>query len=152
MPLIPISRTDLARNTRAIMELVRRGRPVVVESYGEEQLVLLDVIDYRLLQAAAQYQRGRETPVNTPGLVPRGLTEAELAQALSRANGDAQARWNRVVTAYLDGDINLGRTADLLGLQRFDLMDRLDRLGLPLLAGALSREEALAGLGGLRRS
>lgn len=151
MPLIPISRTDLARNTRAIMELVRRGRPVVVESYGEEQLVLLDVLDYRLLQAAAQYQRGRDAPVNTPGMAPRGLTEEAIAQALARADGDTQARWNRVLSAYLDGDINLGRTADLLGLQRFDLMDRFDRLGLPLLAGALSRDEALAGLGGLRR-
>jgi predicted HTH domain antitoxin len=151
MPLIPVSRTDLARNTRAIIELVRRGRPVVVESYGDEQVVVLDVIDYRLLHAAARYQRGREAPVNTPGLAPRGLSETELAQAVAQAGGDDQARWNRVVAAYLDGDINLGRTADLLGLQRFDLMDRLDRLGLPLLAGALSREEALAGLGGLRR-
>ncbi len=151
MPMIPVSRTDLARNTRGIIELVRRGRPVVVESYGEEQIVLLDVIDYRLLQAAASYQRGREAPVNTPGMTPRGLSETDVAQAVSRANGDEQARWTRVAAAYLDGDINLGRTAELLGLQRFDLMDRLDRLGLPLLAGALSRDEALAGLGGLRR-
>jgi prevent-host-death family protein len=149
--MIPVSRTDLARNTRGVIELVRRGRPVVVESYGEEQIVLLDVLDYRLLQAAASYPRGRQAPVNTPGMAPRGLTETELVQAMTTGSGDEQTRWNRVMTAYLDGDINLGRTADLLGLQRFDLMDRLDRLGLPLLAGALTREEALAGLGGLRR-
>lgn len=150
MPLIPVSRTDLARNTRGIIELARQGNLILVESYGEEQVALLDVRDFRLLQAAARYRRSREAPVNTPGLSPRGLTEVEIAQALAAANGDEQARWNRAVGAYLDGDINLARMAELLRMPRFELMDRLDRLGLPLLAGALTREEALAGLGGLR--
>ncbi|MEZ4517087.1 MAG: type II toxin-antitoxin system prevent-host-death family antitoxin [Chloroflexota bacterium] len=56
--MIPASRTELARNTRGIMESVRQGNVVLVESYGEEQVVLLDVRDYRLLAAAARYRRG----------------------------------------------------------------------------------------------
>jgi predicted HTH domain antitoxin len=36
-----------------------------------------------------------------------------------------------VVAAYLDGDISLGRAALLLGLSRFDLLARFNRLGLP---------------------
>ena len=43
-----ISRTELARNTREIVEQVRHGQTVIVQSYGEEQIVLLDALDYRL--------------------------------------------------------------------------------------------------------
>ena len=40
-----ISKTDLARNTREIVERVRSGQTIVVKSYGEEQIVLLDALD-----------------------------------------------------------------------------------------------------------
>jgi len=49
-----------------------------------------------------------------------------------------------VIAAYLDGDISLGRAALLLGLTRFDLLARFNRLGLPTQLGTLSLQEAAA--------
>jgi predicted HTH domain antitoxin len=49
-----------------------------------------------------------------------------------------------VAAAYLDGDISLGRAALLLGLSRFDLLARFNRLGLPAHLGLLSFQEATA--------
>jgi predicted HTH domain antitoxin len=49
-----------------------------------------------------------------------------------------------VSTAYLDGDISLGRAALLLGLSRFELQAHFNRLGLPAQPGPLSLNEARA--------
>lgn len=147
-----ISRTDLARRTRQIMEQARRGRPVIVESYGEEQVALLDAADYRCLRAIAAYFAlpPHPAPVNDPTLAPRGLDEAEVQAAVAAAEGDPQAAWNRILAAYLDGDISLGRAAHLLGVDRFELTERFSRLGLPLHLGSATPAEArreLASLG-----
>ena len=48
-----ISKTDLARRTRQIVNQARRGGAVIVESYGEEQVAILDAADYRCLRAVA---------------------------------------------------------------------------------------------------
>jgi hypothetical protein len=32
-----ISKTDLGRRTRRVVDQARRGRPVIIEGYGEEQ-------------------------------------------------------------------------------------------------------------------
>ena len=53
------------------------------------------------------------------------LDADEVQRAVSAAEGDAQAAWNRVLKAYLDGDISLGRAAQLLELSRFDLLERM---------------------------
>jgi predicted HTH domain antitoxin len=49
-----------------------------------------------------------------------------------------------VLVAYFDGDISLGRAGQLLGLSRFELQERLNRLGLPLRLGAMTLREAQA--------
>jgi len=138
-----LSKTDLARRARQVVEQARRGRPVFIASYGEEQVVVLDAADYRCLRAVAAYYAlpPHPAPVNDPTLAPRGLDQAEV-QAGVAAAGDLQAAWDRVIAAYLDGDISLGRAAQLLGVDRFDLQERLNRLGLPLRLGSATPAEA----------
>jgi prevent-host-death family protein len=138
-----LSKTDLARRARQVVEQARRGRPVFIASYGEEQVVVLDAADYRCLRAVAAYYAlpPHPAPVNDPTLAPRGLDQAEV-QAGVAAAGDPQAAWDRVIAAYLDGDISLGRAAQLLGVDRFDLQERLNRLGLPLRLGSATPAEA----------
>jgi len=65
----------------------------------------------------------------------RLLYSSEMQQAIAAADGDAQAGWDRALAAYLDGDISLARAAGLLGLSRFELAGRFQRLGLPLQIG-----------------
>ncbi len=133
-----ISKTDLARRTRQIVNQARRGGAVIVESYGEEQVAILDAADYRCLRAVAAFYAWppQPSPATDTTLTPRGLDTDEVQRAIAAADGDAQAAWNRVLKAYLDGDISLGRAAQLLDLSRFDLLERMNRLGLPLHMGS----------------
>lgn len=147
-----ISKTDLARRARQVVDQARRGRPVIIESYGEEQVAVLDAADYRCLRAIAAYYAlpDHPAPINDPALAPRGLEQPEVQAAVAAAEDDPQAAWNRILAAYLDGDISLGRAAQLLGVARFDLTERLARLGLPLHLGSATPAEArqeLASLG-----
>lgn len=114
--MVTISRTDLARRTRQIIDEVQRGQMVIVERYGEEQIVLLDAVDYHILMAAAE--------ANPP-------TSVGKWQSLSEA-----------IRSYLSGSINLGKAAEMLEMSRFELMERLDRLGLPLRLGPESVSDA----------
>jgi len=139
-----ISKTDLARRTRQVVDQARRGRPVIIESYGEEQVAVLDAADYRCLRAIAAYYAlpPHPAPISDPALSPRGLDQPEVLAAVATAEGDIQAAWNRILAAYLDGDISLGRAAQLLGVVRFELAERLGRLGLPLHLGSATVAEA----------
>ena len=112
-----VSKTDLARNTREIVERVRNGQTIIVKSYGEEQIVLLDALDYRILKASAGY-----AVKNPPG-----------------ASDDLQS----VIFAYLDERISFAKAAELIGLSRFDLMERFERVGIPLRQGPDTLEEAI---------
>jgi hypothetical protein len=147
-----INKTDLARRTRQVVDQARRGRAVIVESYGEEQVAILDAADYRCLRAMAAYYAlpAHPAPVLDASLAPRGLDAGEVQQAIAAEDGDAQAAWNRVITAYLDGDISLGRAAELLGMSRFDLQERFNRLGLPLRIGPANLDEARREVAALR--
>jgi prevent-host-death family protein len=140
-----ISKTDLARRTRQVVDRARRGGTIIVESYGEEQVVVIDAIDYRILRSVASYQSlpPHPAPTNDPNLEPAGLTEAEVEQAIQEADGSSQARWNRVIAAYLDGHINRGRAANLLGLSAYELDERFRRLDVPRRIGPETIEEAL---------
>jgi hypothetical protein len=109
------SRTDLTRKTREILELVRRGQPALIESYGKEQAVLLDPLEYRLLQGLAALASGRHEG------------EGELRSLLRR---------------YLDEEISLSKMATVLGVSRFELMERFERLGVPIRIGPATIEEA----------
>ncbi len=114
-----ISRTDLEDKASEIVERIRHGEMAVVESSGEEQIVLLDAADFRLLQALA-------------------ACATESAESSEEIPHDAQ-----VLRRYLNTDINLGKAAEELGLSRLDLQDRFLRLGVPLRIGPSSMEDAL---------
>ncbi|HEX3526856.1 MAG TPA: hypothetical protein VH988_07300 [Thermoanaerobaculia bacterium] len=113
-----ISPTDLEGKAREIVERVRHGEMAVVETSGEEQIVLLDATDFRLLTALAA-----------------------CATETSELEGEALAD-TRILRAYLDDEISLGKAAEELGLSRFDLADRFHRLGVPLPFGPTSLEDA----------
>jgi hypothetical protein len=117
---ITVSRTDLARNTREIVEQVRKGETIVVQSYGEEQIILLDTFDYKLLRALAHC-------AVTPGAADDPVTLDDL---------------DGVIRAYLDRRISLGKAARQLGLSRFELLERFERLGIPLRIGPETLDEA----------
>jgi len=114
-----ISQTELQDKAREIVERVRHGEMAVVESSGEEQIVLLDAADFRLLQALAAC--ATEPPEPTEDISHDTL----------------------VLRSYLSTDINLGKAAEELGLSRLELQDRFLRLGVPLRIGPSSMEEAL---------
>jgi prevent-host-death family protein len=118
-----ISPSDLEHNTREIVDRVRHGELAVIESAGEEQAVLLDATDFRLLQALAANAAG-----------------------LSEEGSDAQ-----VIREYLDERISFSKAAEKLGLSRFELQERFHRLGAPLRLGPASIEEAQAEIAVLRR-
>ena len=126
---ITISKTDLARNTRDIVDQARRGQTIVVQSYGEDQVVLLDALDYRLLRALGSY-------------------------AVDRTNVSGESSensLNAVVSDYLDARISLAKAAELLGLSRFELMERFERLGVPLRQGPATLDEAHEDVAAARR-
>jgi PHD/YefM family antitoxin component YafN of YafNO toxin-antitoxin module len=109
-----ISPAELANRTREIMDQVRRGEPTFIESSGNEPVVLLDGLDFRLLQALAAYAVDRE-----------GTSLEEKA-----------------LRDYLNEEISLGKVADLLQVNWFVLTDSFRRLGIPLHLGPASLEEA----------
>jgi predicted HTH domain antitoxin len=114
---VTISRTDLARNTREIVDQVRKGYTVFVQSYGEDQIVLLDLLDYKILKALVDY----------------ALQETGDLQA-----GDV----NEVMRLYLDEQISLAKASEILGLSRYELMERFERLEIPLRLGPETLEDA----------
>lgn len=140
-----ISETDLASRTGQVVDQVRQGHTHIVASEGEEQVAIVDITDYRLLRATAIYQtlfQRDSASTYQETFLPRGLTQEEVERAVADAGGDAQAGWNRIIAAYFDGDISLGRMAQLLNLSRFELMERFNRLGITLRLGPISIAEA----------
>lgn len=122
-----ISPTDLEDKTREIVERVRHGEMAVVESSGEEQVVLLDAADFRLLQALAACATELPAPAE-------GISHDTL-----------------VLRRYLNTEINLGKAAKELGFSRLELQDRFFRLGVPLRIGPSSMEEALREVAALEK-
>ncbi len=117
MQVTTISRTDLARNTREIVDQVRKGQTVFVQSYGEDQIVLLDLLDYKILKALVDY----------------ALRETHDLQA---------DNVNEAMRLYLNEEISLAKAAEMLGLSRYELMDHFERLGIPLRLGSETLEDA----------
>lgn len=119
------SPADLSQRTREILDRVQEGELAVVASGGEERIVLLDALDYRLLRTLALCATGGD------------------------ANGDLQDA--RALRDYLAEKINLGKAAELLQLSRFELEESFQRLGIPLRRGARSIEDAQAEIAVARR-
>jgi PHD/YefM family antitoxin component YafN of YafNO toxin-antitoxin module len=112
-----VSRTDLARNTRAIVDQVRNGQTVVVQSHGQDQIVLLDALDYRILNALAK--------------VATAEAEAFAADTIEQVMYD-----------YSHERISLAKAAEVLRLPRFDLAARFERLDIPLRIGPATLDDA----------
>lgn len=122
-----ISPTDLEGRTREIVERVRHGEMAVVETSGEEQIVLLDATDFRLLYAMA-------------------ACVTEVSEADGEISSDA-----RIFRSYLADEISFGKAAQELGLSRFELADRFHRLGIPLPFGPTSLEDARSEIAAMRK-
>jgi predicted HTH domain antitoxin len=114
---VTISRTDLARNTLEIVDQVRKGHTIVMHSYGEDQIVLLDLLDYKLLKALVDY-------------------------ALQETNNVQTNNVNEVIRLYLDEQISLAKASEMLGVSRYELMDHFERLGIPLRLGPATLADA----------
>jgi predicted HTH domain antitoxin len=122
-----VSPTELSERTREILDRVQGGELAVVVSGGEERIVLLDALDYRLLRAFAACATGGDTGE------PEELPEVH------------------VLRNYLAERINLGKAAELLGITRFELEDSFRRLRVPLRLGVSSAEDAQAEMAAARR-
>jgi prevent-host-death family protein len=147
--MLTVSKTDLARHTRQIVDRARRGEAIIVESYGEEQVAVIDATDYRILCAVAVYHApsSQTDRAGRAGTELVGLSEAQLEEAVRETGGALQQRWNAVIAAYLAGQINTGRAATLLSLSSFELDDRFRRLGIPRRIGPDTAEEAQSEIG-----
>lgn len=55
-----------------------------------------------------------------------------------------ELRWTMIVEAYMDGQISLGKAAELLEMHELELRDRFLELGIPLRLGAANVAEAHA--------
>jgi len=69
-----------------------------------------------------------------PELVNRAITR--LIQ------DDQELGWSLVVGVYRDGQINLGKAAELLNMHELELRDRFIQLGVPLRVGPADLAEA----------
>jgi predicted HTH domain antitoxin len=127
-----IPKTELARKTRQVINSVLRGQPAVVESYGQPEVAIIDIVDYYILRAVMRYY------AHQPEINPEaGLPDQEV-EAIS----DPQERFDLVLAHYLAEAISLGRAAELLDLSWLDLRTRCLRLDVPLRAGPIDVDEA----------
>ena len=133
-----VSKTDLARKTRQVIRTVQRGETAVIESHGEEEAVIIDILDYRILRAVMRYHARPK----------RG----ELRDEDLRRIADAQVRCNLVLAHYLSGAISVARVAELLDLSPFELRNRFQRLDVPLRAAPADIAEANADFEAARAS
>lgn len=127
-----VRKTDLARNTRQVIRNVQRGQTVLVESHGQAEAAIMDILDYRILRAFLAYHT-RPPEVNSEGLNAENL----------RGLDDPQQVCDLILAHYLAGAISLGRAAELLELPALDLQARFQRLDVPLKLGTKDGQSAL---------
>jgi predicted HTH domain antitoxin len=129
-----IRKTDLARNTRQVINDVLRGQTAVVESHGQPEVAIMDIVDYRITRAVMRYH------AQPPEIdAQAGLSDGQVATTT-----DLQDRFNLVLAYYLAGAISLGRAAELLEFPWLDLRTRFLRLDVPLRAVPSDLAEAQA--------
>lgn len=97
---VTILRTDLTRRARETIEQARRGQAVAVESYGAEQVAIVDALDYHLLRAVAAHRSQPPVPASSPNMTPRGLASIAVAARAAAVGGDVQEAWDLVMAAY----------------------------------------------------
>jgi len=136
-----IRKTELARNTREVINTVMRGQTALIESHGKAEVAIIDIVDYLILRAVMRYH----------ARPPQIDMDAGLSDAAAEATRDLQARYDLVLAHYLADAISLSRAAELLNLPSFDLRMRFVRLDVPLRLGPATIEEALAEVETLRQ-
>lgn len=129
-----VRKTDLVRNMRQVIQSVQRGQTALIESHGQPEVAIVDIIDYRLSRAVLHYH------VQLPEIDSTAGLPDEAVEALP----DEQARYNLVMAHYLADSLSLARTAELLGLTWLDLRTRCLRLDIPLRVAPVDRAEAEA--------
>jgi predicted HTH domain antitoxin len=127
-----VRKTDLARSTRQVINNVLRGQTAVVESHGQPEVAIMDIVDYRITRAVMRYYAQQ----------PEIDVEEGLADQQVTSTSDPQERFNRILAHYLAGAISLGRAAELLELPWVDLRTRFQRLDVPLRVAPSDLQEA----------
>lgn len=91
-----VSKTELARRTREVIDRVRHGgRHVVVENYGSPEVAIIDIEEYRHLmelqqrEVEAQLRRQEETLIDRL-TATRRLTRQEAAEVIAHARDEVQ--------------------------------------------------------------
>lgn len=120
--VLRVSRTELARNTRRVLSDVQRGRTALIETHGDPEAALLDIVDYHILRAVMHYYAE----------LPEIEAETGLPEAAVRALDDPEARYKLIFAHYLAGSISLARAAELLEIPWLELRARCLRLDVPL--------------------
>lgn len=69
------------------------------------------------------------------------IVDQAISEMLARQN---ELRRLIVVGAYSDGEINLGKAAELLGMHRLELQEQFARQGIPIRFGTETLEDAKA--------
>jgi hypothetical protein len=119
---VHIPKTELARNTRQIIRAVQRGQTAIIESHGQPEVAIVDIIDYRIMRAVLSYYNHPIEVDTASGLADEAVATASLPQE----------RYNLILAHYLGGAISLARAAELLELSWLDLRTRCLRLDIPL--------------------
>ena len=127
-----VRKTDLARSTRQVINNVLRGQTAVVESHGQPEVAIMDIVDYRITRAVMRYYAQQ----------PEIDVEEGLADQQVTSTSDAHERFNLILAHYLAGAISLGRAAELLELPWVDLRTRFQRLDVPLRVAPSDLREA----------
>ena len=70
-----VRKTDLARSTRQVINNVLRGQTAVVESHGQPEVAIMDIVDYRITRAVMRYF-GQRPEID----VKKGLADQQLTQ------------------------------------------------------------------------
>lgn len=130
--LTHIPKTDLARRTRQVIRTVQQGQTVVVESHGEAEVAIMDILDYRLIKAVLRHYTRPLALEASEGLADEAVAQLETEQD----------KTDLVLAHYLAESISLGRAAELLALPWLDLRTRLVRLNVPLRIGPANLDEA----------
>lgn len=103
-----VSKTELARRTREVIDRVRHGgRHVVVENYGSPEVAIIDIEEYRHLMALQQRELEAERRRQEESLIDRltatrRLTRQEAAEVIAHAREEVQ----RLLSEPVEGGEN----------------------------------------------
>jgi len=126
-----IPHVDLEQRATEVLEDVYNGQAAVIEQPGKPSAIIVDFVDYLIMQAAMRYHI-------QPIIVD---SDEALAELETLTLSPMQERYNWAVQCYLAEIINLSRAAEILDISWFELRMRCLHLGLPLYVGPIDRDE-----------